>query len=259
MKIDLSKTPILIQGNSVNYLKSHEDLLNFRLNYNDIYIASCHGEIIPFVARALDQQLLQNKGNKLLHIDAHLDDKVKTDKYDSQTTIKLMEDFLSCHPEEETRISAFSKLCNYIQGDIETFVASLEPYFQQIAALIRPEDNDSTYLYQSDIKTYTRQNNMERNSEKVHPLLALENLNSQKFNLISIDADYFGSLREGDSFRSIAKFKQRSQACIDGLKSLEVDNCLDNCLYTISVDKEWCQFAEEFVGIFLEKFYLERN
>ncbi len=100
--------------------------------------------------------------------------------------------------------------------------------------------------------TYLRQNNQERINFPINPKLAVNKLKNKEINLISIDADYFACLRENNEINNFEKMSQRSKDIIEALHKLKIDKRLNNCLYTISIDKNWCKYPEEVVNFFLK-------
>lgn len=263
--------PILFRADGSMYpLEGHSDLLGFDLQDNDLIVVGPHGEIVPFAALAFRQRLFETLGAVFFQIDAHYDS-YKSKNLNLPATILFeillrrrinfsshlarqdIEKFLADLPESEA-CSVFMDLCETMERDVETFIASVRELFENVVAFIRPEGRPdivgrravSTDEYLADdFET-------DRSSIDTRSLSELVSTFRSRFNFYSVDGDFTGVKREK---RPDDLFERAMAELIEAMVASAQNGDGQKSLYGVSLDKRYVADPVRFILQFLRKFY----
>ncbi len=257
---------VLIRDDGQIHTLDHMDLLGIKLRPNDLYIVEPHGEIMPPIALAVRQQIVNMREGLLLHIDAHPDSATKHDngKYvTSAQAAEKLSTFMNAQDEESMK-RAFEDLVDYMDGDICVFLAAMNAIIPNFAAFLREEEEqlqNARVFGPYDIETYLR-----HGSIRVPDRGFLRRFIEQtRIAIYSIDGDFCGSAHESRTVSNESNFEQKMEFLIDALRAQakkSVSNKKANKsspktdpLYFISVDRAWCRFRKRFLRRFIDHFY----
>jgi hypothetical protein len=255
--------PTLVRSDGSIYgiSRDHQNLLDFKLRPDDLYIVGPHGEMLMFVALAIQQQVLKTRGNMLCHIDAHPDnmeeDVMAAGGIHYQKIAGAMRGFIGREPgETPPNPLLFKGLQLRSNNTIRTFMQVLRDYFPELVAFIRRENGDLKGMNRMDP---VGMGNFLHLLESI-PQSARrprDIIEETRINVYSIDADFCGCTKEHSGKQTREQFQTRMEFLIDMMMP-ELDKPLDYdnpTLYTVSLDPRWCAYPEEFIVQFLRDFY----
>lgn len=272
--------PLLFRSDGSLYqLNDHTDLLKFDLQENDLYVVGPHGEIVPFIALAFRQRLLQASGAKFFQIDAHYDGYKSRDPgalatilaefifrknlcFYSDTTRKYIGKFLVA--EEKSDIEKiFEELCSCIKDDLETFIASVRDLFSEVIAFIRPEGKLLTVSHRpSSFDDYIQDRfEVDRGNRTSMELFDVIEQYRGRFNFYSIDGDFTGVTREKNrikmgGFSMESLFEVYMDYLLEGLTASVSDGDGSKSLYGVSLHKRFVKNPALFIKRLIKEFYL---
>lgn len=248
------------------HLQRHQELSDVQVRSGDAYVVGPHGEIVPFVAKAMKDRAIPNTGNRLMHIDAHLDNLYQ--QYDgrgytfeSSTTGDRIGRFLVAQ-EEAHEYAHFDCLANGVVGDIETFISALMTHNSQIAAFIRKELNYRGVMFGPMAPVRYAGRNLTANEMSNRGLG--ETIREMHPTIYSMDADILGAFRECFNNTGAEAKQIMINTIHDVFEGMKAELALrqnppsfEGVIYTISVDPAWCVYPERFVQEFIDRFYLQ--
>ncbi|MBT3864937.1 hypothetical protein HOF67_02835 [Candidatus Peregrinibacteria bacterium] len=260
--------PILLKARGdYHVLKSHLSLLDHQIHDRDALIFNFHGEVVPFVAQAVRQGILdqEDPGNNLgLLLDAHVDaDDIGHvfRAFGGRTvcaaeTRRLVRKYLSASTEEEV-LEMFVELVRYVSTDTVTFIHGLQEQVSQLTAVIRPADTVlSDNLFHVRPMPASAYTGLDNGVETKDPMAEL--LMGIRENIVwLIDCDFFQTTSEWKGMRKAKKEKNRQdneKYLIEGLSG-ELWPRMGSSLYTLSYDKMFCEDPVRAIRLFMNKFY----
>lgn len=249
-------------------MEGHADLLQIPLTPNSTYVMGPHGEMVPFVAKAMVDNVIPPTRNSLMHIDAHRDNRrEKTGrngyKFQADKTAIRISDFIrSKGPDMAVN---FTNLINSLLGDIETFLAALAPFNSEFAAFIREElEMDGYIVGPMHPDGYIDHYRKTKKPATGRPQTIAEVIRVLRPTIFSIDADVAGARREqvttSDYVRDLF-FAETIKTVFDGMKAeLQLQKASQQNtgpIYAISVDPNWCTYPDKFLEEFIDRFYVQ--